>query len=557
MENVQNVAASGAQVSALDHSARLPRVGSMSMRILPGLGLLLLGALGGWMASNLSGKRPDGQRPTDVLAMVGGTEVTRADVEQMAPEGFMGLERQRQDLTEHSLEQAIRVKLVVVEAAARGVAPDLLAREEVYTKNTEPTDEEMEAVYRRSGTSAPREQALGQIRAMLKRQKQNQRYEEFLVELRKKHEVKELLQPLRLNVATGIGPSKGAENAPVTIVEFSDFQCPFCQQLLGPLGQVLEAYGDVVRLEYRQFPLASIHPNAPKAAEASLCANDQGRFWELHDAMFANQGNLFPDQLKARARTLNIDGARFDECLDSNKYAKQVAVDLEEGKKLGIIGTPGLFVNGRFMGGDRTAEDIAKMVLDELRRAGRPLEPRRMNPIRTMVSADGFPTRGPAGAPVTIVEFADFQCPYCKQMVKPLEQLLKTYGDSVRLVYRQFPIASIHPEAQKAAEASLCASAQGKFWEMHDALYADQQGLDVPSLRKTARSLGLNGAKFDSCLDSEQFASEIKIDLEAGRSAGITGTPGFFINGRFLSGIQRFESMAAIIEDELAARKPR
>lgn len=528
----------------------------MSKRILPAAGLLLLGALGGWLASSLTGKQPDGERPTDVLALVGGAEVTRADAEQMAPEGFLALDRQRQDLTEQSLQQAIRVELVKVEAAARGVIPDQLAREEIYTKNTEPTAEEIEAVYRQSGTSAPREQALGQIRTLLKRQKQNQRYEEFLVELRKKHEVKELLQPLRMKVATGIGPSKGAKDAPVTIVEFSDFQCPFCQQLQGPLGQVLETYGDVVRLEYRQFPLASIHPNAPKAAEASLCANDQGRFWELHDAMFADPSALSPDQLKARARSLSIDGARFDECLDSNKYAKQVAADLEEGKKLGMIGTPGLFVNGRFMGDNRTAEDIAKIVLDELRLAGRPLEARRINPIRITVSADGFPSKGPAGAPVTIVEFADFQCPYCRQMVKPLEQVIKTYGDSVRLVYRQFPIASIHPEAQKAAEASLCASAQGKFWEMHDAMYDDPQSLDVPNLRKTARSLGLNGAKFDTCLDSEQFASQIRLDLETGRSVGVTGTPGLFINGRFLHGFQRFESLAAIIEDELA-RKPK
>ena len=523
----------------------------MGFRPLQGALLLLIGVAAGLAAARMINPGPGGENPADVLAVVGGKKLTRSDVEQMAPDRFLGLQRQRQALTEQSLDQAIRVKLVEVEAAARGIAPAQLAKEEVYTKIPEPTDAEVETIYRQSGTTATREQAVGQIRAMLKRQAQSKRYEAFLVELRTKYPVQERLEPLRAELSSGDFPSTGTKDAPVTIVEYSDFQCPFCQQMRGTLGQVMEAYGDLVRLEYRQFPLVNIHPGAQVAAEASLCAYQQGRFWELHDAMFQDQNALAADALKARARTLGLDGAKFDECLDSKKYAEQVASDLEEGRKHGVAGTPALFINGRFLGGNQTAEDIADVVLDELRRSGRSIEARRLNPIRLEVASDGFPAKGPADAPVTIVEFADFQCPYCKQILGPLEEVIKNYGDRVRFVYRQFPIAALHAEAPKAAEASLCASAQGKFWEMHDAMFADPRTLDVPTLKKMARSLGINGSQFDACLDSGEHASEIARDLETGRSLGVTGTPALFINGRFLSGFQRYETIAAIIEDEL------
>jgi protein-disulfide isomerase len=525
----------------------------MKMRSLPGgLLLVLIGLVAGWGIARLSAPQPGGEGPNQVLATVGGNKITREDAERMAPEKFLSLQRQRQELTEQSLQQAIRVKLVEVEAAAKGMGPDQLAKQEVYENVPEASEEEVASIYRQSGATTPRSQTDPQIRSMLKRRAQNKRYEEFLVELRARHQVEERLEPLRFEVRDDGFPAKGAADAPVTIVEFSDFQCPYCKELLGPIQQVLEAYGDKVRYVYRHFPLANIHPAAPKAAEASLCANEQGKFWEMHDVMFEDQGGLGLSQLKEKARTLNLDGPRFDECLDSGKYASEVAQDREEGRQVGVTGTPGLFINGRFLGGEKSAEGIAELILDELRRMGQPIEPRRLNPIRIAVEAEGFPARGPADAPVTIVEFADFQCPFCRQILGPLEQVIKTYGDRVRLVYRQFPIAAIHSEAQKAAEASLCASAQGKFWEMHDAMFADPRALGVPSLKKMARTLGMNPARFDTCLDKGEFASQVSLDLAAGRAVGVTGTPAMFINGRFLSGFQRFETLSAIVEDELS-----
>jgi len=174
---------------------------------------------------------------------------------------------------------------------------------------------------------------------------------------------------------------------------------------------------------------------------------------------------------------------------------------------------------------------------------------------RVEIATEGHPAKGPADAPVTIVEFSDFECPFCKQVVPTLDQIKSKYGDQVRLVFRQFPLSSIHPHAQKAAEAALCANEQGKFWEMHDAMFNDQKLLEVTALKTTAGSLGVDKAKFESCLDSGRLAPKVKEDERAGVLVGVTGTPALFINGRSLSGAQPFEAIAQIIDEEIARAK--
>jgi len=492
----------------------------------------------------------------DVLAVLGGEELTREDVERTQAQDFLALTRQRHALTEQSLVQAIRIKLVEMEADSRGMTPPDLVDAEVFSQVSEPSDEEVEATYLALRPPLTKEQAFPQIRASLKQDKRNERYEIFLAELQDQYQVETLLEPLRTDVASEGFAAKGPADAPVTIVEFSDFQCPYCYQMLDALAQVTEAYSDQVRFVYRQYPIASLHPDAPKAAEASLCAEEQDEFWSMHDAMFADQGALGAPSLKATARSLGLDGERFDECLDSGKYAQEIQADIHAGREAGVSGTPALFINGRFLGGIQEAQTIADVVVDELRRAGLPAEKKRLEPRRIVVDAEGFPGKGPVDAPVTIVEFADFQCPYCLQLIAALDQVEETYADKVRLVYRQFPIASIHPNAEKAAEASLCADEQGQFWEMHDAMFQDQLGLYVDGLKEMARSIGLAGSDFDNCLDSGRYADDVARDLAAGRSAGVTGTPALFINGRLLEGIQRFETIARIVDDELSRLEP-
>lgn len=173
------------------------------------------------------------------------------------------------------------------------------------------------------------------------------------------------------------------------------------------------------------------------------------------------------------------------------------------------------------------------------------------------VSADDDAVKGNANAPVTIIEFSDYECPFCERhFQETYPQLLKEYVDTgkIKLVFRDFPLSSIHPNAQKAAEAAECAGEQSKYWQMHDKLYSNQDALDVESLKKYAKELGLNTAAFNTCLDSGKMADEVAKDFADGQDAGVTGTPGFFINGRFLAGAYPFETFKKIIDEELVKK---
>jgi protein-disulfide isomerase len=189
-------------------------------------------------------------------------------------------------------------------------------------------------------------------------------------------------------------------------------------------------------------------------------------------------------------------------------------------------------------------------VIDELRTAANLQID--LPPPRVEVAATG-PARGPGDAKVTIVEFSDFQCPYCGAAFGTVEQLMTQYAGKVKLVFRQFPLP-IHPQAEKAAEASLCAADQGKFWEFHDLLFKNQKKLDASDLKTYAASAGLDGAKFSQCLDSGDKKKQVDADLEAGQAAGVNGTPAFFINGVFLNGAMPIEEFKKIIDPELASR---
>ena len=179
-------------------------------------------------------------------------------------------------------------------------------------------------------------------------------------------------------------------------------------------------------------------------------------------------------------------------------------------------------------------------------------EPPRAPVVRKEVDAVG-PSRGPKDAPVTIVEFSDFECPYCGAAHDTVEQVMSSYAGKVRLVYRQFPL-SFHPHAAKAAEASLCAADQGKFWEYHEALFKNQKKLDLPDLKAHASEVGLDANKFGQCLESGDKKKAVDADQQAGLAAGVGGTPAFFINGIFLNGAQPLDEFKKVIDGELASK---
>jgi protein-disulfide isomerase len=192
----------------------------------------------------------------------------------------------------------------------------------------------------------------------------------YVEQLKQAHGVVVSMPPPRSTVDTAGSPSEGPEKAAVTLVEFSDFQCPYCGQIYSTLKQIREKYRDQVRLVFMNFPLEQIHPDAEKAAEAGLCAADQGRFWEMHDLMFQAQGKLKVDDLKSRAAFLKLDPAAFNNCLDSGRNAARVKRDLYAGSRLGVSGTPAMFINGRFLPGAVGYAEIAKIIDEELSESG-------------------------------------------------------------------------------------------------------------------------------------------------------------------------------------------
>ena len=193
-------------------------------------------------------------------------------------------------------------------------------------------------------------------------------------------------------------------------------------------------------------------------------------------------------------------------------------------------------------------------LLNELRTTGSEVRVLFAAPRHTIALAATDPALGPASAPVTLVEFSDFQCPFCQRVSPTLKQVKEKYGDKVRIVWKDFPLTQIHPQAFKAGEAAHCAGDQGKYWEYHDRLFGNQQALEVADLKRYASDLSLNTTAFGECLDSSKHGERVRDGVAQGTTLGVNSTPTIYINGRVLSGAQPFEAFTAIIDEELASR---
>ena len=192
-----------------------------------------------------------------------------------------------------------------------------------------------------------------------------------------------------------------------------------------------------------------------------------------------------------------------------------------------------------------------RALVAELRKGAPPVTMVLDAPRSTIAIEADDPTLGPANAPVTLIEFSDFQCPFCQRVEPTLKRIRETYGDRVRIVWKDFPLTQIHPQAFKAAEAAHCAREQGKFWEYHDRLFANQQALQVDDLKQHASALKLDTAKFNDCVDSAKYAERVQAQMGVGAALGVNSTPAVFVNGRLLSGAQPYETFAAVIDEEL------
>ncbi len=342
------------------------------------LSAVLLLSLAGCTEADFSREDGPSEVPElpEVLATIDGNPVTLSDLEETAADQLAQMEtqykNQRYQLLQDAITSTVRDRLLDEEAADRG-----MSKEELITTLTDGkdqvTDEDVAEFYRQNQArlqNRPIEDVAPQIKNYLVRSRTEAAIENHVKQLVEQRDVVYLLEPDRTDFSSEDSPSDGPADAPVTVVEFSDFECSYCRRVVETLDQVKENYGDQVRIVFRQFPLAS-HPNAQKAAEASLCANDQDKFWPMHDLLFAEQSSLDVASLKKKADRLGLDRGAFDDCLDSSRHAEKVRRDLEEGTSAGVNGTPSLFVNGvNLPGGAVPYETIAAAIDNELLRVG-------------------------------------------------------------------------------------------------------------------------------------------------------------------------------------------
>jgi protein-disulfide isomerase len=310
-----------------------------------------------------------------------GLVISQEELNQAVVDDLKGLETKRlqndaslaqekQEIMTRALDELVANKLIEAEAKKQNTSPEKLLQNEVDTHVKVPSQADAEAFYEanKNRIPIPKEQAMPQVMEYLAERNRAQSHDDYIARLKKEYGYKSYLEPLRIKIETSGYPTLGPDNAPVTIVEFSDFECPFCGGLFPTLKEVEKNYVGKIRVVYRQFPLTNAHPHAEKAAEASLCAFEQQHFWEFHDSMFGNQKELSVPDLKQRAVNLKLDTQKFNECIDSGREVAAIQRDIQDGARAGVTGTPAMFINGRFLSGNQPYAAIKDMIDDELQR---------------------------------------------------------------------------------------------------------------------------------------------------------------------------------------------
>ena len=399
-------------------------------------------------------------------------------------------------------------------------------------------------------------------------------------------------------------PARGDARAKVTLVAFTDYECPFCKRADATVEQLRKSYGAKLRVVERHFPLP-FHAHARAAAVAAAAADEQGAFWAMHEHLFGNTRALDEESLTRIAGEAGLDVPRWQRARAGAEAT--VDRDVAAGKALGVEGTPAFFVNGRKIQGAQSIDgfraaidqEIAKaeaMVASGVRpeevyatimkgavgteavalgvkaAAAPPTAPEAKkdcdNPggdcgckgeevedtapaRREDVPVGAAPVRGPENAPITVVVFSDFECPFCARAETTLRSLEQEYRGRVRFAYKNQPLP-MHEHARLAAKAALAAGEQGKFWEYHDALFAHQTSLDQAALERYAQDLGLDLPRFRRAMESDRIEAALAADAAEADRLDVQGTPSFFINGRRINGAQPIEKFRAAAETALA-----
>lgn len=369
-------------------------------------------------------------------------------------------------------------------------------------------------------------------------------------------------------VPRGASPSDGPADAPVTIVAWSDFGCGYCYRVQPTLDTLNKLFPGQIRWIHRTLPLDDDNTTT---AEAALAARAQGKFRPMSDRLYAMGGHVDRAGVELIARELGLDMVRFRADLDTSVYRPEIVADAADARKLGVTGTPTFFVNGRPVHGNQPLRVFAEVVDEELARAAagsgdyealvgagklaadsaeeidhgvRELDPNAV--YRVGLGLPGHQL-GPDTAPVTIVIWSDFQCPFCAKAAPVLLQIRAKYGDDVRIVFRHLAMP-YHRKAGLAAEAAVAAAEQGKFWAFHDQVFSQFGSLDRADLERFAQSAGLEMVTFRAALDDRRYRDAVVAEGASGSALGVDGTPTMFINGQPVSGARDFPTMDRIID---------
>jgi protein-disulfide isomerase len=334
------------------------------------LGTLLLGAA----CSSTSAQPAKHAAPGDVVATVGPVSVTLAQVDDKALQqstanfGAVKLSQALYEARRAAIDDIVAVTLMEQEAKARGTDRAALVEKEIGSQVPPVTDVDVATWYQANQArvqGAPLDQVRAPIRAYLIQERMEEARQRYIAMLKSKTPVRILLEPPRLAVAAANGPTRGNAKAPIEMIEFSDFQCPYCLRAYATVNQVLANYGDRIYFVYRHYPLPN-HPQARPAAEASACAAEQGKFWQYHDRLFASPTKLAAADLKQHAADLGLDATKFNTCVDARTFKAQVDADVKDGDEAGVNGTPAFFINGRMLSGAMPYEAFKRIIDEEL-----------------------------------------------------------------------------------------------------------------------------------------------------------------------------------------------
>jgi protein-disulfide isomerase len=385
-------------------------------------------------------------------------------------------------------------------------------------------------------------------------------------------------------VPLGNSPVRGSSTALVTLIEFADYQCPYCIRVEPTLKELRKEYGDKLRVVFKDAPL-SFHERAEPAAEAALevrAEKGDAAFWAMHDELLGGSADLGDEALAQLATRFGARAEAVKGAIANRTRHKSIDDDTDVAEDFEANGTPHFFINGRRLVGAQPKEKFEEIVDDEIRRAQGMLaggtkpealyealvrdgkgavEPEKKTLPVPLPGHD--PTRGNATAKVTVHEWSDFQCPFCRRVQPTLQQVAREYGAKVKIVWHDLPL-SMHadaPLAARAAREALAQKGEHAFWALHDELFAHQDELGREALDRFARAIGLDMVRWKAALDGDAHQVQIDADTQAAAGMDISGTPAFVVvaagahSGYFLSGAQGYPKFRKVIERALGEAK--